>query len=148
MDGARAAYNRPIPAGQGSGQRMVYEFGDFRLEPHRRLLRRHGGEPLGVTGKAFDALVYLVEHAGALVTRAELSDFLWPSTVVEENNLSQAVSVLRRALGEGFITTVARRGYQFTAPVRQVPADEPERSAAVELAPTLLAGGSESAALA
>ena len=80
---------------------MVYEFGDFRLEPHRRLLSRTGGEPVAVTGKAFDALVYLVTHAGALVTRAELSEFLWPSSFVEENNLSQAVSVLRRTLGDG-----------------------------------------------
>lgn len=105
---------------------MVYEFGEFRLDPQRRLLSRVGGEPLAVSGKAFDALVYLVEHAGELVTRATLSEFLWPSVVVEENNLSQAVSALRRALGEGFITTVARRGYQFTASVRQVSSDGPE----------------------
>jgi Tol biopolymer transport system component/DNA-binding winged helix-turn-helix (wHTH) protein len=109
-----------------NGRHVAYEFGEFRLEPHRRHLGRIGGEPLAVTGKAFDALVYLVEHAGELVTRAALSDALWPSVVVEENNLSQAISVLRRTLGEGFIVTVPRRGYQFTAPVRQSHSDTPE----------------------
>jgi Tol biopolymer transport system component/DNA-binding winged helix-turn-helix (wHTH) protein len=121
-----------------SGQQVVYQFGEFRLEPHRRLLSRVGGEPLAVSGKAFDALVYLVEHAGELVTRAALSEFLWPSIVVEENNLSQAVSVLRRALGEGFIATVARRGYQFTAPVRQLHADAPEHATPIEHSATPL----------
>jgi Tol biopolymer transport system component/DNA-binding winged helix-turn-helix (wHTH) protein len=124
---------------------MVYEFGEFRLEPHRRLLSRIGGEPLAVTGKAFDALVYLVGHAGQLVTRAELSEFLWPSSIVEENNLSQAVSVLRRALGDGFIATIARRGYQFTAPVRQLRAPSPEGAIAVEHAAAPLASEREAA---
>jgi Tol biopolymer transport system component/DNA-binding winged helix-turn-helix (wHTH) protein len=121
-----------------SGRQVVYEFGEFRLEPHRRLLSRAGGEPLAVSGKAFDALVYLVEHAGELVTRSALSEFLWPSVVVEENNLSQAVSVLRRALGQGFIATVARRGYQFTAPVRHLHADAPEHATPVEHSTTPL----------
>jgi Tol biopolymer transport system component/DNA-binding winged helix-turn-helix (wHTH) protein len=128
-----------------SGQHVVYQFGEFRLEPHRRLLSRVGGEPLAVTGKAFDALVYLVEHAGELVTRAALSEFLWPSVVVEENNLSQAVSVLRRALGEGFIATVARRGYQFTAPVRQLHTDASEHAAPGEQSATPLASERASA---
>jgi Tol biopolymer transport system component/DNA-binding winged helix-turn-helix (wHTH) protein len=97
----------------------VYEFGDYRLEPRRRLLTR-AGETLPVAGKAFDALVYLVEHAGELVTRQALAEALWPSTIVEENNLNQAISALRRVLGDDCIVTVARRGYQFTADVRRV----------------------------
>jgi DNA-binding winged helix-turn-helix (wHTH) protein len=97
----------------------VYEFGDHRLEPRRRLLTR-AGETLPLAGKAFDALVYLVEHAGELVTRQALAEALWPSTIVEENNLNQAISALRRVLGDDCIVTVARRGYQFTADVRRV----------------------------
>ena len=119
-------------------QQVVYEFGDFRLEPHRRLLSRTSGEPIAVTGKAFDALVYLVEHAGGLVTRAALSEFLWPAIVVEENNLTQAISVLRRALGEGFIATVARRGYQFTAPVQRLTADAGVHTNAIDHSPASL----------
>jgi Tol biopolymer transport system component/DNA-binding winged helix-turn-helix (wHTH) protein len=131
----------------GRGEHFVYEFGEFRLEPHRRRLSRVGGEPLAVTGKAFDALVYLVEHSGELVTRATLCEALWPSVVVEENNLSQAVSILRRALGDGFITTVARRGYQFTGAVRQLAADPVEHIAAVEHSPAHLENENASAVI-
>jgi TolB-like protein/DNA-binding winged helix-turn-helix (wHTH) protein/Flp pilus assembly protein TadD len=110
---------------------VAYEFGEFRLDPARRLLAR-GGTPIAITDKPFDALIYLVEHAGTVVTRRQLSDALWPSTVVEDNNLSQTVLALRRALGDTqdgarFIATVPRRGYQFVAEVR--------RSAGGEAAP-------------
>jgi DNA-binding winged helix-turn-helix (wHTH) protein len=98
----------------------VYEFGEFRLDPRRRLLTRLNGEPVPLTAKAFDSLVYFVQHAGETVTRASLTATLWPSTIVEENNLSQAISVLRRTLGAECVATVTRRGYQFTPQVRIV----------------------------
>jgi DNA-binding winged helix-turn-helix (wHTH) protein/TolB-like protein/cytochrome c-type biogenesis protein CcmH/NrfG len=103
----------------------VFEFGGFRLEPQRRLLSRVDGEPIAVTDKAFDALVYLVERAGQLVTKDELLKALWPATVVEENNLYVAISTLRRALkdesaAQRLIVTVAGRGYQFVADVRAI----------------------------
>lgn len=109
----------------GSEAHPVYEFGDFRLDPKRRVLARVSDRaPIAVTAKAFDALVYLVEHAGELVPRQALAKVLWPATVVEENNLSQAISVLRRLLGEGHIATVTGRGYQFVTDVRRVTAGQ------------------------
>src|SRR6187549_2256242 len=100
--------------------RTVYEFSGFRLDPGRRQLVRYADSaPIAVTPKAFDALVLLVENAGELVTRQTLSKALWPSTIVEENNLSQAVAALRRILGDGHIATVPGRGYQFVAAVRR-----------------------------
>jgi DNA-binding winged helix-turn-helix (wHTH) protein/Tol biopolymer transport system component len=107
----------------------IYEVGEFRLDPQRRLLTRSDGAVVTLTPKAFDALVHLAEHAGELVTRAALTDVLWPSTVVEENNLSQQISLLRRALGAGYIATVARRGYQLTAPVAELHAGRPDPAA-------------------
>jgi TolB-like protein/DNA-binding winged helix-turn-helix (wHTH) protein/Tfp pilus assembly protein PilF len=100
--------------------RETYEFGDFRLDPARRRLERKDGETVALNAKAFDALVLLVEHAGKPVPRKALIDALWPDTVVEENNLTQAISALRRALGDGYIATLAGRGYQFVAEVRPV----------------------------
>lgn len=103
----------------------LYEFGGFVLDPERRSLAREGSGPVAITGKAFDALVYLVRRAGQVVTRNELADALWPATVVEDNNLSQTISQVRKALGDSdeagprFIATVPRRGYQFVAEVRQ-----------------------------
>ena len=75
----------------------VFEFGGFRLEPQHRLLSRDG-EPVVVTDKAFDALVYLIDHAGQLVTKDDLIKALWPDIVVEENNLYVVISTLRKAL--------------------------------------------------
>lgn len=100
----------------------VFEFGGFRLEPQRRLLSRDG-EPVVLTDKAFDALAYLVEHAGQLVTKDDLMRALWPDVIVEENNLYVVISTLRRALkdestAQRLIATVAGRGYQFVADVQ------------------------------
>jgi DNA-binding winged helix-turn-helix (wHTH) protein/tetratricopeptide (TPR) repeat protein len=76
------------------------------------------GDAVQITPKAFDALVYFLEHPGEVVERAALMETLWPNAVVEENSLSQVVVVLRHALGDGFIVTVKGRGYQFIAEVR------------------------------
>jgi DNA-binding winged helix-turn-helix (wHTH) protein len=106
----------------------AYEFAAFRLDPaHRRLLR--SGEPVPLTPKVFDTLLYLVEHRHAAVEKDELLRALWPDVVVEENNLGQAISKLRAALGEApgdnrYITTIPGRGYRFVAPV--TPMYEPD----------------------
>jgi TolB-like protein/DNA-binding winged helix-turn-helix (wHTH) protein/tetratricopeptide (TPR) repeat protein len=102
----------------------VFEFGDFTLDPAQRLLTGKGGEPIAITAKAFDALVCLVAHAGEVVPRTALAEALWPRTVVEDNNLSQTILALRRALGDDsgearYVVTVPRRGYQFVATVRR-----------------------------
>src|SRR4029450_8874777 len=77
----------------------AYRFGPFHLDVRERLLSR-GGEVIPLRLKVFGTLVLLVENAGRLVTKQELLDRVWPETTVEENNLNQNVSVLRKALGE------------------------------------------------
>jgi TolB-like protein/DNA-binding winged helix-turn-helix (wHTH) protein len=104
----------------GSRARAVYAIGGFLLDSGKRLLADGRGNPIAITPKAFDALVYLAQHAGELVPRAALVEALWPTTVVEENNLTQAISSLRRVLGEGIIITIPGRGYQLVAEVREV----------------------------
>jgi TolB-like protein/DNA-binding winged helix-turn-helix (wHTH) protein len=99
-----------------AGPQSEYVFGPFRLDPRGRTLLGPDG-PVGITAKAFDALVYLVEHAGELVERGALIGALWPTTIVGENNLNQAIAALRRTLGHDYIATVPGRGYQFVAPV-------------------------------
>jgi len=102
---------------------LVYGFGDFRLDAGKRLLTGGDGTPVSLTPKAYDTLAYLVGHAGSIVNKDELMRAVWPDTAVEENNLTQNISLLRRALGEvrngnRYIATVPGRGYQFTAAVR------------------------------
>lgn len=96
-----------------------YEFGRFRLKIAERVLLREG-EPVPLTPKVFDILLTLVEHGGQVVHKDDLMRRVWPNTFVEEGNLTQNISLLRKALGETpdgvqFIETVPRRGYRFVA---------------------------------
>lgn len=105
-----------------------YEFAGFRLDNVLQVLVTPAGEVIRLPGRAYEVLRYLVEHAGELVDKASLMRAVWPSTVVEENNLNQCILVLRRALGESagerrFILTVPGRGFKFVAPMRAVPVD-------------------------
>ena len=71
-----------------SSSSVAYEFGEFRVDATQRLLRsRVDGEPIALTPKVFETLLYLVEHAGQLVEKATLMRAVWPNVVVEENNL-------------------------------------------------------------
>jgi DNA-binding winged helix-turn-helix (wHTH) protein/TolB-like protein len=99
----------------------VHRFGPFVLDEARRKLLRDG-DPVALSGKAFDVLLALVARRDRVVTRAELLEHVWAGVVVEEANLTQAISVVRKALGDGFITTVPGRGYRFVAPGEAQPA--------------------------
>ena len=108
---------------------MLYTFGDYRLDPRRRLLLRSDGESIPLTPKAFDVLLYLLQHPGVVVSKEELLAAVWPETAVEEGNLSQNIYTLRRALAEErgehrYIATIPGSGYRFVAPVASVAADE------------------------
>ncbi|RJT28158.1 tetratricopeptide repeat protein [Mesorhizobium waimense] len=102
-------------------QDQAFAFGDFVLVPKERLLLCDG-EPVPLTGKAFDLLVVLVRHSGHLVTKDELLQEVWPNTFVQETNLTVNISALRKVLGRGdngngIIQTVPGRGYRLVAPV-------------------------------
>jgi TolB-like protein/DNA-binding winged helix-turn-helix (wHTH) protein/Tfp pilus assembly protein PilF len=79
-----------------------------------------------LTPKAFETLVALVQRSGHLVEKDELMKVVWSDAFVEESNLTNNVYALRKMLGQGengrsYIETVPKRGYRFTAPVKQVP---------------------------
>lgn len=103
-----------------------YEFGGFRLDTVLQVLFAPTGEAIALPARAYDVLRHLIERAGELVDKASLMRAVWPSTVVEDNNLNQCILTLRRALGESagerrFILTVPGRGFKFVAPVRAIP---------------------------
>ena len=103
----------------GQQENHSYDFGRFRLKTAERVLLREG-ELVPLTPKVFDILVTLVEHGGQVVAKDDLMKRVWPNTFVEEGNLTQNISLLRKALGESpggiqFIETVPRRGYRFVA---------------------------------
>src|SRR5580692_9131892 len=97
----------------------LYRFHEFTLNPQARTLARYG-EPVAVSPKAFEVLSYLVKNPGRVVLKDELLSAVWRGTYVEESNLAQHISGLRKALGNvGYIATVPGRGYQFTAEVQE-----------------------------
>ena len=103
-----------------------YEVGPFRVDPARR--RLHNGDvPVALTPKVFELLLAFVERPGALLSKDDLLQMLWPDVAVEENNLTHCIAKLRRALGDDirerrFIVTVPGQGYRFVAEVRAISA--------------------------
>jgi Tol biopolymer transport system component/DNA-binding winged helix-turn-helix (wHTH) protein len=105
--------------------RSSYAFGNFRVDSVERVLMRHG-EQVPLTPKVFDLLLLLVENNGRVIEKEKLMREIWPDTFVEEGNLTQNISVLRKILsrdGPQYIQTVPRRGYRFVGHVREIPGD-------------------------
>jgi DNA-binding winged helix-turn-helix (wHTH) protein len=98
--------------------RLIYEFGPYRLELSERRLSRDG-VVVTLRPKLFDLLAFFVRHAGQVIEKDELLAKVWPDAEVEESNLTVSVNALRRILGdERYIETVARHGYRFVMGTR------------------------------
>src|SRR5262247_2691870 len=104
--------------------RRFYSFGAFRVDVGERLLFK-GEREIPLTPKVFDTLLALLENSHHVLTKKELMQQVWPDSFVEENNLAQNISLLRKALGESCIKTIPKRGYRFVADVN-VSGDEKE----------------------
>jgi TolB-like protein/DNA-binding winged helix-turn-helix (wHTH) protein/Tfp pilus assembly protein PilF len=115
----------------------IYRFGQFALDSRKRTLSR-ADSPVSLTPKAFDVLLFLVQNPNRLVTKEELLQAVWGDTFVEEGNLTQYISHLRKALGDNpedtrLIVTIARKGYQFTADVTVAETADTAIQAAVQV---------------
>lgn len=125
----------------GQQDNLSYEFGRFRVNVAERVLLRDG-EIVPLTPKVFDILLTLVENSGQVVSKEELMKRVWPDTYVEEGNLTQNISLLRKALGESpggvqFIETVPRRGYRFVAAISEKATVVSEKSTAFAPVPSV-----------
>ena len=109
--------------------RSVVYFGPFRLDLSDGLLTR-SGEEVRLPPRALTILQHLVERAGRIVSKQSLMDVAWKDAHVSETSLTEAVGLIRQALGDDsqkpeFIQTVHRRGYRFVAPIATEPAAVP-----------------------
>ncbi len=102
-----------------------YSFDVFRVDADERILFK-GNREIPLTPKVFDTLLALIENSSHVLTKKELMQKVWPDSFVEENNLAQNISILRKALGADYIKTIPKRGYRFVADV-QTSGDEDER---------------------
>src|SRR5579872_6931071 len=114
----------------------LYRFGRFSLDSRKRALSR-ADSAVPLTPKAFDVLLFLAQNPNRLVTKEELLQAVWGDTFVEEGNLTQYISHLRKALGDNsedtrLIVTIARRGYQFTADLTVAEAADTSKQTVVQ----------------
>jgi len=112
----------PAPAAR------VLRFDTFELDMRSGELHKRGVK-LRLQGQPLQLLAILLQSAGNLVTREELSSQLWPAdTFVDfDHSLHNAVGRIREVLGDSaeiprYIETLPRRGYRFIAPVEEVEA--------------------------
>ncbi len=134
-------------SGNSSESKWLWGFGVFRLDARARLLLRDG-LPVPLTPKAFDVLVYLARNESRAVPREEILAAVWPDTVVTDASLTQAIFLIRRALGEaegtGMLETVPKVGYRLMLP--GPPSGTAEEGAPPEAEPAPRANAEEPAA--
>lgn len=123
--------------------KLLFCFDGFAVDLGRRELRDIDGTLVPTKGRVFDALACFVQNPGQLLSKDQLLRELWPDTVVEENNLNQVISALRKTLGDDhhaprFVKTIAGRGYQFVADVRMSQATDDQTPAAARRPPNVV----------
>ena len=105
-----------------------YLFGAFHLQPDGSLFRQ--GSPVRLPSKELAALRVLLQHAGQIVSPAQLRSAIWGAVHVTADSLPRCISSLRAVLeSEDCIQTIYKRGYRFMLPVKQ---EEPEPYKGVE----------------
>ena len=116
----------------------IYGFGSYRLDAAERLLLRDGAA-VPLQPKVFDLLLALVERHGRLLEKDELMKLVWPDAIVEEANLANNISILRKTIsvnGCQFIETAPKRGYRFIADVRKIEDESEEPATSAQAMPT------------
>lgn len=97
-------------------------FGACEIDAATRCLKRNG-EPVALEPRAFDVLIFLIDHRERVVSSDELLDALWGGVSVTSSSVSRAVHKARVAVGDDgqkqrIIATAQRHGFRFVAPVR------------------------------
>jgi Tol biopolymer transport system component/DNA-binding winged helix-turn-helix (wHTH) protein len=100
---------------------MIFRFDRYALNSETRTLSCNGST-VTLTPKVFQTLLVLVENHARVMSKDELFEHIWPHQTVEEANLTQNISILRKALeettcGKRYIATFHGHGYRFVEPV-------------------------------
>lgn len=109
---------------------------------------RSNGKLLRIGSRAFEILELLIRANGALVSKDEIMQRVWPHTVVEENNLQVHIAALRKALADdrNLIVTVPGRGYRLVGGRTDVAPPVRAVTSRLTAAPTALVGREQTVA--
>lgn len=118
----------------------VYEFGPYRLEVRKNRLFGEG-RPIPIRRKTYEILLVLLDSAGELVEKDEILERVWPGLIIEESNLAQHISTLRKLLGDSskdqqYILTVPGKGYIFIQNVQVRYEDDESRLVSPSVTPS------------
>jgi Tol biopolymer transport system component/DNA-binding winged helix-turn-helix (wHTH) protein len=129
---------------------VSYRFDNVLVDGNRLRIEKDG-QPHKITPRAFDVLVYLVEHRDHIVEKQELFDEVWKEKFVTDNALTRTIKEIRQVIGDDadaprYIETVPKRGYRFIAEVRNIEARTvPETESAAPEEPVAAQIGSQTA---
>jgi DNA-binding winged helix-turn-helix (wHTH) protein len=117
----------------------AYSFDNFAVDAAARRVTR-AGERVAIPDRHIGVLLYLLAHAGTVVSKDQLIASAWDGLAVTDNSLEQAISGLRRVLGDSrdgtpYIQTIPRQGYRFNAIVTRTTARASDDSLDALLAP-------------
>lgn len=101
-----------------------FQLGSWYIDPALDTITRNG-QTLKLEPRMMRLLMCLAETPGAVVSQERLLSEVWAGVVVGPASVYQAISQLRRLLGDvdpepSYIATVPRKGYRLVAPVRTV----------------------------
>ena len=99
----------------------MLRIGEWSVRPLAGQMTR-GSETVRVEARTMRLLLCLAENAGQVVSIDDLLDRVWQGVIVTPDSVYQAVTALRRLLGDDpkqpvYIATVPRRGYRMVATV-------------------------------
>jgi TolB-like protein/DNA-binding winged helix-turn-helix (wHTH) protein/Flp pilus assembly protein TadD len=108
----------------------------WTVRPRRDCIER-GSEVVHLAPKAMAVLCRLAEARGAVVSRQELFDAVWPDAQVTDDALTQRVAELRKGFGDrarspSIIETIPKVGFRLMPAVTRIPGTLPARSVQAE----------------
>jgi DNA-binding winged helix-turn-helix (wHTH) protein/tetratricopeptide (TPR) repeat protein len=117
--------------------RTVYRFGPFEVDTSSGELLKQG-KRVRLQERPFQLLIILIEHAGEVVSKAEIQRRIWDGNIFVDfdSSLRVAVGKLREALGDDaaspqYIESIPKRGYRFLGQVA-IPVKSPDRETAAQ----------------
>ncbi len=103
---------------------VSYRFDDVLVDGDRLRVEK-AGQLRKITPRAFEVLVYFVEHRDRIIEKQELFDEVWKEKFVTDNALTRIIKEIRQVIGDDadaprYIETVPKRGYRFIAEAKNV----------------------------